>query len=107
MIGKISPEPKFLNGCQHPPDTFVCSFQYFHSAGKDDWYDLYIFSGVIDKDEQVCIRYGDKDYKYVSPGTILDVAKSANPLYKRVVEVIQSCGKVTFQKNKEGSAENG
>ncbi len=74
--------PFWPNGCVHSHANEI----YVGSCKIDDLnqIDVYIFDMDFggNRQQHTCIRYGRKDYEYVSAGTVIDLLFSAKRLEK-------------------------
>jgi hypothetical protein len=64
--------PVWPDQCGHGPSTYIGSIlvQETHQSERHP-VDVYVFDSY--ELQEVCVRYGDRDDEYLSPGTVLDV----------------------------------
>lgn len=82
----IVPGPHWQDGCKHGKDCYVCTFTTIvRISSPVRYFDLYLFAeswyGV-----EVCIRYGDQDNEYISPGGLLQFIRTAGSVGHRMAE---------------------
>lgn len=75
----IRPTPHWIDHCEHPPESFVCSFTIVRPFKpqvigasleyKVSHYDLYLYPTEL-HGVDVCIRYGNECSEYISPGSL-------------------------------------
>jgi hypothetical protein len=91
--------PRFIDHCQHGKKCFIETIQHADSRYADfKDYDIYVFEDQR-LGAEVCIRYGNKPYEYISPGRITDLALKAyiDSLYSTVLTSILSKGRVLYR----------
>lgn len=66
--------PRFVDACGHGIDTFIGTFKVFGGEDSIKYYDLYVFPSDLHGME-VCIRYGNEGYEYISPGSIMEFCR--------------------------------
>ena len=59
------------DGCDHPEDSFL-GVVWTRENGKRKAYDVYVFEDSMGA--SVCLRYGDGDSEYISPGSLRSLA---------------------------------
>ena len=93
--------PYWPNVCNHPGGSYIGSFEWLHSPKDINKYDLYIF-GDINGNQQVCLRYGEDDPEYESPGTLISFLRSmhTDPMKGRALDLMLKEGKIKFQRIK-------
>ena len=89
--------PHYTDTCKHPDSSYVGSIQ-LHSP-EIEWLDVYVYEDEI-IGTTVCIRYGNEDSQYYSPGHILNVMRSDVTAYFLAAIVIEKHGKITYERNK-------
>jgi hypothetical protein len=74
-------KPRYKDGCGHDPSEFMGTIIAQHD-GTPTFFDVYAFDDHSRKGRlEVCLRYGDEGWEYISPGTLGDVINGvANPL---------------------------
>jgi len=86
-------KPVFHDRCNHVQGSYVGSITDLE--GK--WYDIYVYKSTLNKNSQdVCIRYGEEDYEYISPGSLLNVLKCSGEIYELATYVILKHGTIEF-----------
>lgn len=90
--------------CNHGKDCYLFSFRHYINATLDiEKVDVYCFQNG--KEQEFCLRTGDLDYQYCSPGNIVNIIKFArnNKLYREVLERLEQIGEITFDIKKDSS----
>jgi hypothetical protein len=79
----------WIDHCNHGK-AYVGSFKVFEAGDKYRSYDLYVFD--TKHGQEVCIRYGNKDYEYISPGSLGGFIKRSHmtPVYQAACELLDS-----------------
>jgi len=85
--------PVWGNGCDHPADTYVCSFKSWYAANKSEVIDLYVYPDSVDG-QHACLRYGNELGEYYSPGCLRHIISASSQLarYRAAVEMLSSKG---------------
>ena len=96
--------PKFINHCDHKEEEYrgVINATKKTSTGLVEVsYDLYVFKafGFIN----VCLRYGDDPWEYISLGTLFDITKEQDikTLYTKLLRRFGAKGKIVFMKKRK------
>lgn len=93
--------PVWQDHCEHGLDAYVCSFTVTRASGgvfTQKEYDLYLFDQPT-MGTEVCIRYGNKDSEYISPGRLGDFMSSSgwhNPEYREAQRILKDLGTLTW-----------
>jgi len=70
----------WTDACDHPLDSFIGNYMWHNGLGRVSW-DIYIYP---DRDgPSVCIRYGEEDSEYISPGSLVTFTKSTKVMAKQ------------------------
>jgi hypothetical protein len=88
----IIPGPVYTEKCGH--GGYIATFEcYPHGV-----FDLYVFHSPF-YDQEVCLRFGEADNEYRSPGSISNVIRHAHVMeeYARVVDILMARGKIVWQ----------
>jgi hypothetical protein len=87
-------KPVFHDHCNHLQGSYVGSITDLE--GK--WYDIYVYKATLNKNSQdVCIRYGEEDSQYISPGSLLNVLDNLkSEVYELAAHVILKHGTIEF-----------
>ena len=89
--------PYWRDACRHPEGSYLFSF-----TAADDLHDVYCFPSATWGCE-FCLRYGDGDSDYYSPGSATNVlaCRYSEP-YRGLVTLLEQCGHFVWQpKTKE------
>lgn len=83
----------WINNCGH--DGYIDSFTYLNHT-----YDLYVF----DDDQEICIRYGNENNEYISPGNLNQLILSSfiDPIKQKAIATLINNGKLVFNVNSKG-----
>lgn len=95
----FSNTPKFINGCDHKKEEYVGSFLIEKLTDKQiikEWFDLYIFGEC--NNQNVCIRYGNIDREYISPGRLYFFLQNMGDIevYQKAFELMKRKGIFTY-----------
>ena len=106
--------PLFEDGCCHAPETYVASFDVAdfrrNENGKKEYfieyYDLYAFPSH-GGGTNLCLRYGNEDHEYLSPGPCLSYFMGVatridppNPPYERALQILREDGAFKWERSK-------
>lgn len=97
--------PKYQDHCHHGEQCFVARFANIEKInGKyaEKWYDVYAFEDKV-LGAEVCIRYGNEEHEYISPGRITDLARHShvNPLYDKALRLIMACRILRYERREQ------
>ena len=96
--GSIKQTPYFQNHCNHLPNEYVGSAQFWRGAGNADKLDVYIHGD----DQEVCIRTGNRGGAYASVGTVADLimacAWNNTSLYRAALAIIDKTCELRIKK---------
>jgi len=99
------PGPVWHDGCQHDKDSFVASFELLnHKQKRMNKYDLYLFQDIGSGRQHVCIRYGNEEGEYISPGHLGGFLTRSNGTYEpyaTAIRILLSYGDVEWKLKKE------
>ncbi len=100
----ILPGPIWPDSCNHPTDSYICSFNYIYRNKIKDIFcdqqvDLYVFKNG--KDQELCIRYGVEGHEYISPGKLSDFISRGyefqnDTLYRTVASILKLSGRLDW-----------
>jgi hypothetical protein len=91
--------PIWEDGCNHPPGSYVASFQTFLGLDVKERIDLYAYP-LPDGKMNFCMRFGPEGHEYYSPGDIENIIKSANhEPYHIALFFLKYFGKITWVRN--------
>ena len=97
MFHKEISGPVWTDHCEHPVESYVCSFEIWYSAEESAKCDLYVYPDDFEG-QHVCIREGDEGHQYRSPGGLFNVLRSSNNgLYKAVAELLVKKGYIKWE----------
>ena len=100
LLGVV-PGPVYTDRCGHGGyvATFECAVYRKDNYIKDGVYDLYVFDNGAR--QEVCLRYGEDDCKYESPGSVTNVIENQHMMeeYRRAVAILKAKGKIRWISN--------
>ena len=102
--------PAWSDGCEHGAEYYVASFEVPRACRHNKTYveekfDLYLFPDPHYGTE-VCIRYGNEDSEYISPGGLGEFLQQANAtwhysradIYHYAAKFLLAFGKVHWER---------
>jgi hypothetical protein len=81
--------PIWLDGCNHPTESYVCSYKVEHGPREIKQYDLYLFPHPYHGSE-VCIRYGNELDEYLSQGSVADLFFHIGGHWRNIPETLRA-----------------
>lgn len=97
-------KPKFKDCCNHGIDSFIgtidCIEKYKYGDSfkyQEIQYDVYVFKESF-YGHEVCLRFGDEEHEYLSPGPITRLSLSSHEHYRKALELITSKGKFIYER---------
>lgn len=99
--------PAWPNHCNHPEGTYLCTFEIFRNNPdklkvKEEPYirvviDLFVFGENGPSRQGACMRDGPEGSNYYSPGSPMDIVRTAAALpnhepYERAARILQHFG---------------
>ena len=97
---KTRKKPYWENGCDHPEDSYVGSFEYYFSAAAPTLYDVYAYHGKhIASSTAICMRYGHEVHEYEAYGCLSFLPKG--DLGSAIWNLLLKNGKITWTKTKK------
>lgn len=91
--------PVYTNHCNHADHEFIGTIEAHQPSPNRTFklYDVYVYAEGYHGHE-VCIRYGNEGYQYMSPGPIHYLAKMGSPVHKKALELICEKGRFIYER---------
>ena len=88
----------WIDHCKHGKEAYIGSFKVFEAGDKLRTYDLHVFD--TKHGQEVCIRYGNEDYEYISPGSLGGFIKRSHmtPAYQAACDLLLDKGDIKYIK---------
>lgn len=90
-------KPKHHDACSHGAECYVGTFAYQSGVrAPRQTFDLYVYDNG--GRQEICMRYGDGDSDYVSPGRTVDFIRASdhNPKYRAGVDLLVKKGAIVW-----------
>ena len=105
ITDKLHPQkdtPEYTDCCEHPDGSYLGSIRQ-GPKNNDEWLDVYVYEDST-LGQSVCIRYGENDQDYYSPGNVLYIAACivrdhlSIEAYALALHLLLKKGKILFVK---------
>ena len=75
-------------GCSHNKNDYIGSIAVLSDDPSISYhlYDVYRYKNS--GQDEVCLRYGDENHQYISPGTLENIKKGYDPAYSEAYDLI-------------------
>lgn len=82
--------PKYTNHCGHKDHEFIGTVVVHNSKRKLQEYDVYVYANSR-TGHGICIRYGEEPSEYLSPGTVINLARAkSSEVYYDALSLIEN-----------------
>ena len=100
----LTDKPFWKDSCGHDKDAYVCSFViagFFHQNREyQRKIDMYVFKAAWEG-QALCLRTGDADSNYCSPGRVTDFIinnrKDGSRHYRTIVDLLCYLGRIKWE----------